>query len=95
MFLDLAWGGLEGQVTYPPFVNSKVVRTVKNPDGQLILQQHDTQQLKETLRRFRRQPYRQPSTSSQPHLCMRVHAMCIALHCSPTHGKVALIQAIA
>jgi len=36
MFLDLAWGGSEGQVTYPPFVNGKAVRTVKNPDGQLI-----------------------------------------------------------
>lgn len=47
MFLDLAWGGLEGQVTYLPFVNGKVVRTVKNPDGQLIFKHHDTQQLKE------------------------------------------------
>ena len=64
MFLDLAWGGLEGQVTYPPFVNNKAVRTVKSPDGQLILKSHDTQQLKETLRRCRQQQFRQPSTRS-------------------------------
>ena len=80
MFVVLAWGGLEGQVTYPPFVNRKAVRTVKNPDGQLILQSHDTQQLKETLRRYRRQQYRQPSTSSQRHTfvhaCKR-HVRCI------------------
>ena len=95
MFLDLAWGDVEGQVTYPPSVNSKVVRTVKNPDGQLIFQQHDTQQPKETLRRFRQQPYRQPSTSSQRrmfvHACKR-NVLCIGPF---THGKFALIQAIA
>ena len=72
MFLDLAWGGSEGQVTYPPFVNGKAVRTVKNPDGRLILRKHDTQQLKETLRRCRQQQYRQPNTSSQR--CASVHA---------------------
>ncbi|KAL3156578.1 hypothetical protein ABBQ38_000868 [Trebouxia sp. C0009 RCD-2024] len=35
-FLDLAWGGLEGQVTYPPFVNSKAVLTVPDPDAQAV-----------------------------------------------------------
>ena len=64
MFLDLAWGGTEGQVTYPPFVNRKAVRTVLNPDGQLILRQHDTQQLTDTLRRVRR-PDRRRNSSSQ------------------------------
>lgn len=29
MFVDLAWGGQQGQVIYPPCVNGKVVRTVK------------------------------------------------------------------
>lgn len=81
MFLDLAWGGSEGQVTYPPFVNGKAVRTVKNPDGQLILKNHDTRQLKETLRRCRQQQYRQPSTSLRRcpsvHACRR-HVRCIA-----------------
>lgn len=55
MFLDLAWGGQQGQVTYPLFVNAKVVRTVTKPDGQLILREHDTQQLKETFERCRQQ----------------------------------------
>lgn len=72
MLLDLAWGGSEGQVTYPPFVNGKAVRTVKNPDGQLILKNHDTRQLKDTLRRCRPQQYRQPSTSLRR--CPSVHA---------------------
>ena len=80
MFLDLAWGGLEEQVTYPPFVNGKAVRTVKCPDGQLILRKHDTQQLKETLTRGRQQQCRQPSTSSQRralvHACKH-HMRCI------------------
>ena len=72
MFLDLAWGGPEGHITYPPFVNGKVVCTVKNPDGQRILRKHDTQQLKETLRHCRQQQYRQPNTRSQR--CAFVHA---------------------
>ena len=79
MFLDLAWGGPEGQVTYPPFVNGKAVRTVQSPDGQLILKNHDTQQLKETLRRCRQQRYR-PSSSSQRralvHACKH-HVRCL------------------
>ena len=72
MFLDLAWGGLEGQVTYPPFVNGKAVRTVENPDGRPIFRNHDTQQLKETLKRCRQQQYRQPNTNAQR--CAFVHA---------------------
>ncbi len=67
MSLDLAWGGPEGHITYPPFVNGKVVCTA---DGRPILRKHDTQQLKETLRRCCQ--YRQPNTSSQR--CAFVHA---------------------
>ena len=72
MFLDLAWGGQQGQVIYPPFVNGKAVRTVKKPDGQLIFRNHDSQQLKETLGRCRQQQCRQPNTKSQH--CAYVHA---------------------
>ena len=74
MFLDLAWGGSAGQVTYPPFVNGKAVHTVKNPDGQPIFQKHDTQQLRETLRRCRQQQYRQPNSLAALRRCSSVHA---------------------
>ncbi len=73
-FLDLAWGGLEGQATYPPFVNGKAVRTVENPDGQPIFRTHDTQQLKETLKRCRRHQHRQPNTDAQR--CAQMHSAC-------------------
>lgn len=91
MFLDLAWGGQQGQVTYPPFVNGKAVRTVKNPDGQLILENHDTRQLKDTLRRCRPQQYRQPSTSLRR--CPSVHACRRRVRCI-TPPIAASIQAV-
>lgn len=72
------WGALEGQVTYPPFVNSKAVLTVPDPDGQPLLRSHDTQQLKETIRRCR-QRFRQPSMSVRLHATGRAykcHARC-------------------
>ena len=72
MFLDLAWGGLEGQVTYPPFVNGKTVRTVKIPDGQPSFRTHDTQQLLETFRRCRQQ-HRPPNMRAQRHASMRAY----------------------
>ena len=72
MFLDLAWGGLQGKVIYPPFVNGNVVRTVRDPDGQPITRAHDNEQLKETLRRCRPQ-YRQPNTA--------LHHACCASKC--------------
>ncbi len=85
MFLDLAWGGPEGHITYPPFVNRKAVRTVKNPDGRPILRKHDTQQLKETFRRCRQ--YRQPNTSSQR--CAFVHARKCHVCCNvPSMAKL-------
>jgi len=85
MFLDLAWDGPEGHITYPPFVNRKAVRTVKNPDGRPILRKHDTQQLKETLRRCRQ--YRQPNTSSQR--CAFVHARTCHVCCNvPSMAKL-------
>ena len=87
MFLDLAWGGQQWQVIYPPFVNGKAVRTVKNPDGQLIFRSHDTQQLKETLGRCRRQQYRQPNTSSQHRAS--VHACKQYVRCIVFSGKPA------
>ena len=87
MFLDLAWGGKHGQVTYPPFVNRKVVRTVNKPDGQLILRSHDTQQLEDTLGRCRKY-YRPPNTSSQH--CASVHACTRHVHRIVFSGKPAL-----
>ena len=92
MFLDLAWGGQQGQVTYPPFVNGKAVRTVKRPDGQLISRNHDTQQLKETLERCRQQQYRQPNTNSQH--CASVHARKQYMRCIVFSGKPALFTRI-
>ena len=92
MFLDLAWGGQQGQVTYPPFVNGKAVRTVKKPDGQLISRKHDTQQLKETLGRCRRQQYRQPDTKSQH--CASVHACKQYVRSIVFSGKPALFTRI-
>ncbi|KAL3161583.1 hypothetical protein ABBQ32_010444 [Trebouxia sp. C0010 RCD-2024] len=92
MFLDLAWGGQQGQVTYPPFVNGKAVRTVKKPDGQLISRKHDTLQLKETLGRCRRQQYRQPDTNLQH--CASVHACKQYVRSIVFSGKPALFTRI-
>ena len=65
MFLDLAWGGKKSSVTYPPFVNGKVVRTVSKPDGQPILQDHDVEQLKDTTVRCRDEQHGQLSKRSR------------------------------
>lgn len=79
-FLDLAWGGSHGKVTYPPFVNGKVVCTVKDPDGQPIFRDHDTQQLRETMRRYRRE-YKQPDAAALHHAC---YASKRQVHCRAT-----------
>ena len=92
MFLDLARGGQQGQVTYPPFVNGKAVRTVKKPDGQLIYRNHDSQQLKETVRHCRQQQYRQPNIDSQH--CASVHACKQYERCVVFSGKPALFLRI-
>ena len=92
MFLDLAWGGLEGQATYPPSVNGKIVRSIENPDGKPILKIHDTQQLRQTLRHCRQQN-RQPNTTGQHrcvimHIRMRPIAKCVAAHLPLTFAWV-------
>ena len=92
MFLDLAWGGQQGQVIYPPFVNGKAVRTVKQPDGQQICRNHDTQQLRETLRRCRPQQHRQPNRSSQYSASLHAHKQYV--RCIDFSGKPAAFNRI-
>ena len=53
--LDLAWAGTEGKTRYPPFVNPKALRNIKQVDGQLIMQEHDREQLGLNLDRLRTQ----------------------------------------
>ena len=42
MFVDLAWGGKAGEVTYPAFANPSAIRAVDNPAGKRIEQAHDS-----------------------------------------------------
>ena len=37
-FIDVDWGGLEGQVCYPAFLNYKTNWPVPDPTGQVITQ---------------------------------------------------------
>lgn len=73
MFLDLVWGGRQGQVTYPPFVNGKAVTAVKRPDGQLILRDHDTNQLTDTLQRYHERHNRWSSTNALHRASVHAH----------------------
>lgn len=86
MFLDLAWGAQHGQVRYPLFVNSRAVRTDRDPDGQPIVREYDIQQLHETLRLCRQQ--RLSTRSQKWGVCARLQLSCV-LHCL-SQGKDAL-----
>ena len=52
-FIDLAWGGKQNEAQYPPFVNGNSLRSIKEADGQLILQAHDRKQLSMNIEWFR------------------------------------------
>ena len=52
-FIDLAWSGKQNEARYPPFVNRNSLRSIKEADGQLILQAHDRKQLSMNIEWFR------------------------------------------
>lgn len=48
-FIDIDWGGLDGEVRYPVFINHRASWPVPDPTDQLIRQDHDRVMLRASL----------------------------------------------
>ena len=48
-FIDIDWGGADGQVRYPAFINHRASWPVLDPTDQPIKQSHDETMLQKTL----------------------------------------------
>ena len=60
-FVDLSWGGRQGEAEYPAFVNTSVIRAVEDPAGKPIQQEHDSEHIRRSLRACKA---RRPSAAS-------------------------------
>ena len=76
-FIDLAWGGRQNEARYPPFVNGRSPRSIKEADGQIIQQEHDHEQLSMNISMLRRKPRAAFRKVSQPPTARMSHASCI------------------